>query len=105
MKIAARRSAEVIAPTRRFGSKGTEHKASRSGSRMPAFSRSTPFEDLPQYLSVDELASYLGIGRTLAYDYARAHGVRIGRLLRVPREVTFAKTVSAFTGETIRPKL
>jgi hypothetical protein len=47
--------------------------------------RRTPFNDLPEYLSVAELASHLGLSRTMAYDYARQHGVRFGRLLRVPK--------------------
>jgi hypothetical protein len=53
----------------------------------PTLDRSTPYESLPAYLTVAELRQYLGISRTLAYDYARAHGVRIGdRIVRVPRE-------------------
>lgn len=47
--------------------------------------RRTRFNELPEYLSVAELASYLGLSRTLAYDYARQYGVRFGRLLRVPK--------------------
>jgi len=52
--------------------------------------RSTPVRDLPEFLTVAELAAYLAVGHTLAYDFARAHGVRLGRLLRVPREVLVA---------------
>ena len=49
--------------------------------------RRTAIEDLPQYLTVEEIESYLAIGRSAAYAFARAHGIRIGRLVRVPREV------------------
>lgn len=42
--------------------------------------------DLPSLLSVDETAAFLRVGRSSAYQFARMHGVRIGRLLRVPRE-------------------
>ena len=48
--------------------------------------RRLPVAQLPQYLTVEELESYLQIGRSSAYAFAREHGVRIGRLLRVPRE-------------------
>lgn len=54
---------------------------------QPTLDRTTPFEELPTYLTVAELRQYLQIGRSAAYDYARAHGVRIGdRIVRVPRE-------------------
>lgn len=53
----------------------------------PTLDRTTPYESLPAYLTVAELRQYLQIGRSAAYDYARAHGVRIGdRIVRVPRE-------------------
>jgi len=52
-------------------------------------SRTTPVEDLPQFLSVEEFGAYLQIGRGLAYELARTdprfRTVRIGRLLRIPR--------------------
>jgi len=52
----------------------------------PAIDRRVPISELPQYLSVDEVMSYLQLGRSSAYAFAKAHGVKIGRLVRVPRE-------------------
>jgi excisionase family DNA binding protein len=46
----------------------------------------TAVGDLPQYLTVDEIAAYLRISKASAYALARTHGVRIGNLLRVRRE-------------------
>jgi hypothetical protein len=51
-----------------------------------AIERTTPFESLPCYLTVAELQSYFRISRSRAYIYAREHGIRIGRVVRVPRE-------------------
>jgi len=54
-----------------------------------AITRSTPIADLPALLKVEEVASFLGIGRGLAYALAREGklpSVRFGRLLRIPRE-------------------
>ncbi|MBS1819604.1 MAG: helix-turn-helix domain-containing protein [Acidobacteria bacterium] len=51
-------------------------------------SRHTPVADLPELLSVEEAATWLGIGRSLAYDLVGRGdlaSVRLGRLLRVPR--------------------
>ncbi len=45
----------------------------------------TPYELLPEYLTVAELQHYLSIGRSAAYDFARRRGVKIGRLRRVPK--------------------
>lgn len=42
---------------------------------------------LPEYLTVEQLQDHFQIGRSLAYQLARKHGVKVGgRLLRVPRE-------------------
>jgi len=41
------------------------------------------------FLTVPELADYLRIGRTSAYELARKSGfpiVRVGRAIRIPRE-------------------
>lgn len=46
----------------------------------------TPIADLPEFLTIDELALYARIGRSAAYEFGRRHGVRFGRLVRVPRE-------------------
>jgi hypothetical protein len=57
----------------------------RPTSAEPAINRRTALDDLPTFLTVIELMQYLSIGRTAAYDFARQHGVRFGRTLRVPR--------------------
>jgi hypothetical protein len=52
----------------------------------PSIGHRLPIEELPQYLTADEMQAYLSIGRSSAYEFARQHGVRIGRPVRVPRE-------------------
>ena len=37
------------------------------------------------YLTVEEVQRRLHLGRSAAYAFAREHGVRVGRLLRVPK--------------------
>jgi excisionase family DNA binding protein len=62
-----------------------------NGSRR--ITRATPLEDLPQFVSVEELAAWLGIGRSLAYDLVRrgvVPAVRFGRLVRIPRSALAA---------------
>lgn len=50
--------------------------------------RQTRFEELPDFLSVEETRAYLGLGRSTLYDLIRrgelAHA-RFGRVLRIPR--------------------
>ena len=40
--------------------------------RLTTITRTTPIADLPQFLSVEEFADYLGIGKGLAYEMARS---------------------------------
>jgi excisionase family DNA binding protein len=50
--------------------------------------RQTPFEALPEFLSVEEFRAYVGVGRSLAYELIRSGylpAVRFGRLVRVPK--------------------
>jgi hypothetical protein len=56
----------------------------------PAVDRRTPPSELPALLTIDEFRAYTGSGRTLAYEIARRHGVRFGRLTRIPREIVSA---------------
>jgi excisionase family DNA binding protein len=50
--------------------------------------RQTRFEDLPDFLSVEETRTYLDLGRSTMYDLLRrkemAH-VRFGRRILIPR--------------------
>jgi excisionase family DNA binding protein len=58
---------------------------------MARVTRQTRFEDLPDFLSVEEFRIYLGIGRSTAYDLLRrgeVSCVRFGRVIRVPRAAT-----------------
>ena len=51
--------------------------------------RHTPLADLPELLRVEEAAAWLDVGRGIIYDLTKRgefRGVRIGRLLRIPRE-------------------
>jgi hypothetical protein len=51
---------------------------------------STPIDDLPQFLTPHQIQTYLQVGRSSAYELARKHGVKVGRLVRVPKEVLLA---------------
>lgn len=57
--------------------------------------RSTPFEELPDYLTPEELRLYLGIGRGTCYDLLRREeipSIRFGRLIRVPKSALVSNT-------------
>jgi hypothetical protein len=45
--------------------------------------RHTRLEDLPEFLTVAEFACVMKCGRAAAYEYARTHGTRMGRLIRI----------------------
>jgi excisionase family DNA binding protein len=50
--------------------------------------RQTRFEDLPDFLSVEETRTYLGLGRSTIYELLRRKelsAVRFGRVIRVPK--------------------
>ena len=50
--------------------------------------RSTAFEDLPEYLTPEEVRVYLNLGRNQTYDWLRTLPcIRCGRLIRVPKAV------------------
>lgn len=66
--------------------------------RSVSISRNTPVDQLPAYLTVEEVAHYLSIGRSSAYEFCRRHGMKVGRLLRVPREVFDAPRCDGTSG-------
>jgi excisionase family DNA binding protein len=50
--------------------------------------RRTRFEDLPDFLSVEEARAYLGLGRSTMYELLRRKElfyVRFRRVIRIPR--------------------
>lgn len=52
--------------------------------------RTTPIEDLPEFLSPEEFRQYLGLGRSTVYELLRrdeVHHVRLGRCIRIPKGV------------------
>ena len=55
----------------------------------PRITRRTPIVDLPELLRVEEVAAWCDCGRGTVYEAVRcgslAH-VRLGRLLRIPRQ-------------------
>lgn len=54
----------------------------------PQVTRSTPYSALPEWLTADDVAAYLGISRNATYEYLRRGDIpsrRIGRVIRVPR--------------------
>lgn len=53
----------------------------------------TPANELPPILTVPEAAAFLRIGRTAAYEAVRLGlipSVRLGRLVRIPRDALLA---------------
>jgi excisionase family DNA binding protein len=60
--------------------------------------RDTKFDQLPEYLTPEELGSYLGLGRGTAYDLLRRGeipSIRLGRLIRVPKSALTTNTGTA----------
>jgi hypothetical protein len=51
-----------------------------------AITRNTPVSDLPEFMTPDEIRRFLGISRSSSYEFARQHGIRVGKLHRVHRE-------------------
>jgi hypothetical protein len=62
--------------------------------------RHTAYDDLPEWLSIDEVRAYLDIKRTCAYEAAQSgqwgRVMRAGRCVRVHRSA-FAPTAQAAT--------
>jgi excisionase family DNA binding protein len=59
--------------------------------------RHTAYDDLPEWLSIDEVQAYLDVKRTCAYDAARSGHwrlLKVGRLVRVHKS-TFVSTDQA----------
>lgn len=64
----------------------TKMAAKRKPAPTPAtITRNTPVSELPEFLTVLEFAAYFRLGRGLAYQLASERGVRLGRVLRVPK--------------------
>ena len=62
--------------------------------------RHTAYCDLPEWMSIDEIRRYLDIGRTAAYELARAERwqvLRAGKLIRVHKSA-FAPIRAASAG-------
>lgn len=50
--------------------------------------RSTPYADLPEFLTPDEFRAYLDLGRNTVYDLLKQGAVphrRFGRVIRIPK--------------------
>ncbi len=59
--------------------------------RANGIGRNTAFEDLPEFLTVAELARVMNCGRAAAYEYGRVHGQRFGRLIRIRKGALLSK--------------
>lgn len=60
---------------------------------MNTHERCRSIEDLPLFLTIEDLMSVLEIGRNSAYDLARSgqlHTIRIGKQIRIPRDAIVA---------------
>jgi excisionase family DNA binding protein len=56
--------------------------------RAHPMTRTVAYEDLPELLTVEEMAAYLKIGRSSAYGLVERREVpfvRYGRLIRIPK--------------------
>jgi excisionase family DNA binding protein len=56
---------------------------------VTSITRTTPYDELPEWLSVEEVQQYLAIGRTSAYEAAKSGKwkvLRAGRLVRVHKQ-------------------
>lgn len=52
------------------------------------FTRTTPYEELPEFFTVMELTALLGIGRTTAYKLVNSDSFpifRVGGQIRIPK--------------------
>ena len=50
--------------------------------------RHTPYDALPEFLTVDEFRTYMRLGRNTTYDLLRSGAVthqRFGRTIRIPK--------------------
>jgi hypothetical protein len=58
--------------------------------------RFTPFHELPEFLSVEELQAYLASSRNQAYELCAPGGgikaLRFGRLILIPKSVLAERT-------------
>jgi excisionase family DNA binding protein len=63
-----------------------------------AVSRWTPYHDLPEWLTPEELQAYLNVSRNTSYELLRSGAVpsqKFGRLIRVPRSALAPKAGNA----------
>lgn len=68
--------------------------APAGGAMTTTITRYTPYSELPEWLSIEEVQAHLGIKRTLAYELAGSgkwKTLKAGRLVRVHRS-NFAVT-------------
>ena len=67
----------------------TRPQPERASVRSETFPRSTPIDQLPEFLRVDEVAQYTRTSRAVIYEMVKRgdlRGVFFGRLLRISRE-------------------
>lgn len=57
------------------------------GRKRPRVTAATPFDDLPDLLSVTEFQTVTGLSRTPAYDIAQRLGVKVGGRRLVSKSV------------------
>lgn len=76
--------------------------------KTEAISQTTPVDQLPEFLTVEEFCAYFAIGKTAAYDLVRrgelAH-VRFGRLVRIPKAAMGSAVDQPNNVGTTRPSL
>ena len=60
---------------------------------MGNIDRHTKIEDLPEFLTLEEYATYVDVSPSAAYEHLqtrKVHGVKFGRFWRVPRAALVA---------------
>lgn len=53
------------------------------------------FDDLPEMVTVEEMAAYLRISRNVAYDLVKSgalRSIKYGRLIRIPKQALLEGT-------------
>ena len=77
-----------MAQSKRSSATLTTNGTRRQPPQSAPVTRHTAFEDLPQFLTVDEFRVFVGIGRSTVYDLLRRGQLphrRFGRVVRIPK--------------------
>lgn len=91
------RAVSVLAPSSSSALADSVRHDARAAGSVVTIGRTTALDDLPEFLTASETASFLAIGRGSVYELIRRGElpvVRLGRLVRVPKSGLTALAVS-----------